>query len=111
MPLPQASFSPSDVLSKHSQSRCSVALVPELSPKVLTKCAVDGAVLSRILRMENVMKQIIGIFALTIAVSGVALAHASPPPSAPEINPGMAGNALAILGGALLVIRGRRPKF
>jgi len=41
---------------------------------------------------------------LFVAVSGIASATVG----APEIDPGSAGSALALLSGALLVIRGRR---
>jgi hypothetical protein len=46
------------------------------------------------------------MFLLIVGVSGFALAT----PPAPEIDPGTAGNALALLAGALLVIRGYRKK-
>jgi len=48
------------------------------------------------------------LFLLTVLACGVAsFAQAS---AVPEINPGMAGNALAILAGVGLVIRSRRKR-
>jgi len=49
--------------------------------------------------------KILGMAFLLVAVSGLALATA-----VPEIDPGTAGSALALLTGALLVIRGRRKQ-
>jgi hypothetical protein len=50
------------------------------------------------------MIKLIGMALLLVAVSGLANATAT----VPEIDPGSAGSALALLSGALLVIRGRR---
>jgi hypothetical protein len=55
------------------------------------------------MRKVKVIK-IAAIVLLVIGMSGVAFA----PTSVPEINPGSGLNALALLSGALLVIRGRR---
>jgi hypothetical protein len=54
-------------------------------------------------RRVKTMK-IVGMAFLLAAVSGMALAT----PPVPEIDPGSVGSALALLTGALLVIRGRR---
>ena len=50
------------------------------------------------------MKKTIGMLLLVIGASGAALA------AVPEIDPVSGGSALALLAGALLVIRGRRKK-
>jgi len=53
------------------------------------------------------MKKIIGIILLLASVAAVA--SANPGPSlAPEIDPGSCTTALALIGGAWLVVRGRR---
>jgi len=49
------------------------------------------------------MYKVLGMALLMIGVSSFAFATA-----VPEIDPGSAGSALALLSGALLVIRGRR---
>ena len=49
------------------------------------------------------MTKIIGLMSLLIGLSGLAVAG-----QVPEIDPGSGGTALALLSGALLVIRGRR---
>ena len=51
------------------------------------------------------MVKTIGIMLLLIGVSGFAMAQA-----VPEIDPGSAGSAIALLSGALLVARGRCKK-
>jgi hypothetical protein len=51
------------------------------------------------------MTKIAGLMLLVIGISGFAFA--SP---VPEISAGAAGNALALLSGAVLVVRGRRRK-
>ena len=51
------------------------------------------------------MNKIVGMMLLLVGLSGLALAT---PVGAPEIDPGSAASAIALLGGALLVIRGRR---
>jgi hypothetical protein len=51
------------------------------------------------------MMRMIGVMLLLIGVSGLAMAV-----PAPEIDPSSAGSALALLSGALLVLRGRRKK-
>jgi hypothetical protein len=48
----------------------------------------------------------LGVMLLFVGVSGLALAQVR----TPEIDPGSAGSALALLSGALLVIRARRKK-
>jgi hypothetical protein len=53
----------------------------------------------------NAMK-ILGIVMMFVGVSGLALAQTQ----APEIDPGSAGTAVALLSGALLVIRARFKK-
>jgi hypothetical protein len=50
------------------------------------------------------MKRIAGITLILIGVAAFAIAV----PPGPEIDPGSAGSALALLAGAALVIRGRR---
>jgi hypothetical protein len=47
--------------------------------------------------------KLLGITLLFLGVSGAAMASA-----VPEIDPGSAGSAVALLAGALLVIRARR---
>lgn len=54
----------------------------------------------------NPMK-LVGMFLLVIGASTLASAAI---PVAPEIDPASAGSALALLSGAVLVIRGRRRK-
>jgi hypothetical protein len=49
----------------------------------------------------------IGMMLLFVGVSGLALAQQLP---CPEIDPGSAGTAVALLSGALLVIRAGRKK-
>jgi len=51
------------------------------------------------------MQKIFAIVLLGIGVSAVAMADLTP-----EIDPASGGNALALLAGTLLVIRGRRSK-
>ena len=52
------------------------------------------------------MIKIMGMALMFVAFSSFAQATYT----APEIDPGSAGSALALLSGALLVIRGRRAK-
>ena len=52
------------------------------------------------------MNRIVGLTLILIGVAAVALA--APAGGSPEIDPGSAGSALALLTGAALVIRGRR---
>jgi hypothetical protein len=54
------------------------------------------------------MKKFIGLTMLLIGAS--ALVRANGPAAAPEIDPASGAGALALLSGALLVIRGRRKK-
>ena len=49
--------------------------------------------------------KLVGMFLLLVGVSGAALASA-----VPEIDPGSSVSALALLSGALLVIKSRRKK-
>lgn len=51
------------------------------------------------------MRRIIGMALITIAAAAIALAA---PAVGPEIDPGSATSALALLAGAALIIRGRR---
>ncbi len=53
------------------------------------------------------LKTLVAAALLLIGITGAAFAHVSP---APEIDGGSALNALALVSGALLVIRGRRRK-
>jgi hypothetical protein len=50
--------------------------------------------------------KLLGTLLLLVGVSGLALAQTQ----APEIDPGSAGTAVALLSGALLVFRARRNK-
>jgi hypothetical protein len=59
--------------------------------------------LTRDSRGENRMYKLLGLTLLFLGATGAALAT-----SAPEIDPGSAGSALAILAGCALMIRGRR---
>jgi LPXTG-motif cell wall-anchored protein len=52
--------------------------------------------------------KLIGIALLSVGFSGAVMAAA--PVAAPEVSPASAAGALALLGGALLVIRGRRKR-
>jgi hypothetical protein len=54
--------------------------------------------------MTKLTVKLVAMFLLLEGVAGFALAPV------PEIDPGSAGNALALLAGALLVIHGRRKK-
>jgi hypothetical protein len=49
--------------------------------------------------------KIVGLLLLLVGVSGLAVAN-----GVPEIDPGSGASALALLSGALLVIRGRRKR-
>jgi len=53
------------------------------------------------------MQKIIGLTLLFIGVSGAAMAV---PAAVPEIDPGMGVSALALLSGALLMMRHNRKK-
>ena len=53
------------------------------------------------------MTKTVGIMLVFLGLSALAIAAV---PVAPEIDPGSASSALALLGGALLIIRGRRKK-
>ncbi|SPE34809.1 exported hypothetical protein [Candidatus Sulfopaludibacter sp. SbA6] len=53
------------------------------------------------------MRKIVGMLLLVIGVSGAAMAFQV---DTPEINAGSGVSALALVSGALLVIRGRRKK-
>jgi len=50
--------------------------------------------------------KLLGMMLLLIGVGSVASAI----PAAPEISPASAGSALALISGAVLVMRGRRKK-
>jgi hypothetical protein len=51
--------------------------------------------------------KVLGIILLFVAVAGFTIAQPAP---APEIDPGSAGTAVALLSGALLVARARQKK-
>jgi hypothetical protein len=51
--------------------------------------------------------KLLGSIMLLIAMGSVAFAQVAP---APEISPSSAGTALALISGAVLVMRGRRKK-
>lgn len=51
--------------------------------------------------------KILGTMLLFVGISGLAVAQVLP---APEIDPGSAGTAVALLSGALLVARARQKK-
>jgi hypothetical protein len=53
--------------------------------------------------MTNMVLKVAGLALLTIGASSLALATV-----APEIDAATGANALALLGGALLIIRGRK---
>ena len=56
----------------------------------------------------------ISLAVLSFAVMAVAVAHAGPPcphtpcPAAPEISPELGAGALAMIGGVVMSLRGRR---
>ena len=52
--------------------------------------------------------KVLGIMLLLTAMAGSLFAVR--PPSAPEIDPGTAGTAIALLSGSLLVLKGRRAR-
>jgi len=56
--------------------------------------------------MKSFMKCCFAVLALTLAATTVS--SAMPPMSVPEIDPSMGAGALALLGGAVMVIRGRK---
>ena len=58
------------------------------------------------LRRSKKVNKLIGMIFLLAGVSTIAMA--SPVPSAPEIDPGSFSTALALIGGAWMVVRGRR---
>jgi hypothetical protein len=88
MELTDSTLLPLEVLTKHG--RC-VTMLEQLKADIFTA-------------EESVMK-LFGMALLLVAAGGVASASA-----VPEIDPGSAGSALALLTGALLVIRGRSKK-
>jgi len=55
--------------------------------------------------MKHFFRTALAVIAVTLAVSSVSYAGAAP---VPEIDPAMGAGALALLGGAIMVIRGRR---
>jgi hypothetical protein len=55
--------------------------------------------------MKFFMKCSFAVLALTLAATTVSFAA---PVSTPEIDPSMGAGALALLGGAVMVIRGRK---
>lgn len=48
-----------------------------------------------------------GVLAIAAVSASVALAAVGPPPSAPEIDPGSATSALALLAGGVLLLKSR----
>jgi len=54
--------------------------------------------------MKNVLMKVGGMALLTVGISGALLAFVP----TPEIYAASAGNAIALLAGAVLVIRGRK---
>jgi hypothetical protein len=54
------------------------------------------------------MRKAIGLVLILLGATAALLAVPGAP--APEIDPGSAGTAIALLSGSLLVIRGRRRK-
>jgi hypothetical protein len=54
------------------------------------------------------LKTLVAVALLLMGVTGAALARVGGPASVPEIDAGSAVNALALISGAVLVIRGRR---
>ena len=54
------------------------------------------------------MRKTAGIVLMLIGAAGFAFAGAVP--TAPEIDPASALGAFALLSGAMLIVRGRRPK-
>jgi hypothetical protein len=55
------------------------------------------------------MRKAIGLALFLLGATSVLLAQPGAP-AAPEIDPGSAGTAIALLSGTLLMIRGRRRK-
>jgi hypothetical protein len=54
------------------------------------------------------VRKLTGMILLIAGVATIALASPGPLPAAPEIDPGSCTTALALIGGAWLVVRGRR---
>jgi hypothetical protein len=54
----------------------------------------------------------ISLAVLSVTVMAVAVAHATPPcvtcPAAPEISPELGAGAMAMIGGVVMILRGRR---
>jgi hypothetical protein len=48
------------------------------------------------------------LFAVMLFCVGASVLASAVPPAVPEIDPGSGANALALIAGALIVIRGRR---
>ena len=57
------------------------------------------------LKLEGSMTKALGLVLVLVGASSFAMAAATP-----EVAAGSAGSAIALLSGALLVIRGRRKK-
>ena len=55
--------------------------------------------------LEEIVQKVLGMMLLIVGTSAFVLGA-----STPEIGAGSAGSAVALLSGALLVIRGRRKK-
>jgi hypothetical protein len=45
---------------------------------------------------------------ITLLLTGAAMIMPAPPPAVPEISPSLGVNAVAIVGGALLILRARK---
>ena len=58
-------------------------------------------------RLSSLMMKLLGLILLLVGTSAAALAFA-PPFAPPEISPASGASAIALLAGALLVVRGRR---
>lgn len=56
------------------------------------------------------MNRVAGTILMLIGAAGIALAGGGGFDPAPEIDPSSAVNGLALIGGALMVIRGRRRR-
>jgi hypothetical protein len=59
------------------------------------------------IRRLNLMK-LFGMIVLLLGVAGIALAN--PTYGVPEIDPGSGAMAVSLLGGSLLVLRGRKKR-
>jgi hypothetical protein len=74
--------------------------------KILLQIAVPSQIPTEEITMKKI-STVIGVMLLVAGASGVAMAV---PVSAPEIDPGTAGSAIALVSGMLLLARARRSK-